>query len=269
MTHENGFYKNGRYYNAWFSDNATATIVVSHGLGEHSGRYKLFAEYFTKHDFHVLALDHLGHGKTEGVRGHIDGFEQYDADLADFIKFAKEKTRSEKVILVGHSLGSVIAHHYLLKSDINVAKLVLSSPGYEKLVPPAAIKVVLGKLIAKILPKLTMGNEIDVADICRDRAIVEAYSNDSLVHGLVSTRFFTSFLEAMEKIENSNTLAVPVLYQVAAGDRIVDPKKARSIFDALNMENKAFIEYKDFYHEIYNEKDRLRVYEDLLKWLRV
>jgi alpha-beta hydrolase superfamily lysophospholipase len=269
MTQESGFFKAGHFYNAWFPEgDLVELLIISHGLGEHSGRYNFVVDHYVPQGYAVFALDHLGHGKTEGVRGHVDGFSQYDADLADFITFAFARVPLKSATLLGHSLGAVIAHHYMLQGDTRIKRLILSSPGYVKKVPPPAVKVFLGKVLAKVLPKLTMGNEIDVHDICREPKIVDAYVNDPLVHGKVSARFFTSFLEAMEQIDSAERLPCPVLYVVALGDHIVSAVDSKRVFDRLKNTNKKWIGYEDFYHEIFNENERERVFADVDAWLK-
>lgn len=267
MIEKGGFFKDERFYRAWLPDGEIKdVIVISHGLGEHSGRYGFFVDYFVPKGYAVYALDHVGHGKSAGVRGHVDGFSQYDADLADFITFALVNVPMEQVILVGHSLGGFIAHHYLLGGDSRVKRAVLSSPGYEKKVQPSAFIATVGKLLSKLAPRLTLDNEIDVNDISRNKEIVDAYVNDPLVHGRVSARFFTSFLAAEKRVSASTALPCPVLFVVAMGDRIVEPNGAKRICDQLTSE-KTWIGYDGFYHEIFNENERERVFADVEAWL--
>jgi alpha-beta hydrolase superfamily lysophospholipase len=267
MKEENGFYKDGRFYRSWMPEGEIKElIVVSHGLGEHSGRYNFLVNYFVPKGYAIFALDHLGHGKSSGVRGHVNTFAEYDIDLADFITFALAKVQMDQAVLIGHSLGAVIAHHYLMSTDARIKRVVLSSPAYRKKVQPSAFIATMGKLLSKIAPKLTLDNEINVNDISRNEDVVAAYVNDELVHGRVSARFFTSFLAAEKKLKGSRKLSCPILYLVAMADRIVEPNGAREAFDRLESEKK-WIGYDGFYHEIFNENERERVFADLENWL--
>src|SRR5215831_14523033 len=57
-------------------------VIIVHGLGEHCGRYAELTEYFVADGYSVTAYDHRGHGKSEGLRGHVDAFSDYEEDLA-------------------------------------------------------------------------------------------------------------------------------------------------------------------------------------------
>jgi len=263
-----GYFKPNRFYHSWIPEQMDKVIIIFHGLGEHSGRYGHVAEFFNKNGYGVYVVDHIGHGKTEGKRGHVDKFEDYTDNARQFINFVERETNIHEFILIGHSLGGVIAHIYALMGDPRIKKLVLSSPGYKKLEPVAAAKVALGKLFSKLFPKLLLSNEIVANQISRDAAVVKDYEEDPLNHDRVSTRFFTSFLAAIERIENNPTVSMPVLFVVAGGDQIVSPEKSKQVFDAMQSESKIYIEYPELYHEIFNEKEQKTVFKDVLNWLQ-
>lgn len=264
---KSGFFKEKRFYRSWIPEQYRKVIIISHGLGEHSGRYSHLAKYFNQEAYAVFALDHIGHGKTEGIRGHVDRFEDYTDNLRDFIDFVEKETNTQTFILIGHSLGAVIAHYYMILGDERIQYLILSSPGYEKRIPPNAIKAGLGKLLSAFLPKLTLWNELDAKDVSRDPEVVQNYIDDELNHDRVSTRFFTSFLEANKRIQDNPDLTLPVLYLVAGNDQIVSPTKSREIYDRMSGEDKKFIEYPELYHEIFNEKEQEKVFQDILNYL--
>ncbi len=263
-----GNFKPNRFYRSWVPDKMEKVIIIFHGLGEHSGRYANVAEFFNAHGYGVYVVDHIGHGKTEGIRGHVDKFEDYTDNAREFINFVEAETGLHEFILIGHSLGAVIAHIYALMGDKRIKQMVLSSPGYEKLVPPNGIKSFLGKLLSKIAPKLLMGNELEANQVSRDPEVVKDYAEDPLNHDRVSTRFFTSFLSAIERIENNPTVSMPVLYVVAGNDQIVSARKTKNIFDGIQSEQKMYIQYPELYHEIFNEKEQQTVFNDVLSWLQ-
>ena len=263
-----GFFKPNRFYRSWIPEKMDKVIIIFHGLGEHSGRYGNVANFFNAQGYGVFVVDHIGHGKTEGKRGHVDKFEDYTDNARQFINFVERETGIHEFTLIGHSLGGVIAHIYALMGDPRIKKLVLSSPGYKKLEPVGAVKVALGKLFSKLFPKLLMSNELEANQVSRDVAVVKDYEDDPLNHDRVSTRFFTSFLSAIERIENQPTVSMPVLYVVAGSDQIVSPEKTKSVFEAMQSKHKKYIEYPELYHEIFNEKEQKTVFKDVLNWLQ-
>jgi acylglycerol lipase len=270
MIKKEDFLNKGKiFYRLWHGDIVNDIIIISHGLAEHSGRYEHVASYFVNLGYAVYAIDHFGHGKSEGNRGHAESFNSYTVPLEELIRFARSAWKKEKVILLGHSLGAVIAHYYVIHYPEKVKALILTSPGYEKKIPPPKIKAAIGKLLAGILPKLALGNELDAADISRDTEVVVKYKTDPLVHSVVTTRFFTSFLAAMVEIENFNKeFTFPFFYFVAGADRIVSAETSRRIYEKLNCKNKSFKLYENLYHEILNEKEQLTVLKDIEESLK-
>ena len=61
------------YYQYWLPQGELkAILMVAHGFAEHSGRYDHVAKYFIERSYAVYALDHRGHGKSEGERVHVE-----------------------------------------------------------------------------------------------------------------------------------------------------------------------------------------------------
>jgi alpha-beta hydrolase superfamily lysophospholipase len=100
------------FYQSWTKTNSSQVLVFQHGFGEHSDRYKNILDTLKDESISVYALDARGHGRSEGKRGHVDQFQNYIDDLSDLIRIAKEEEKKEKVVLLGHSLGGVIALQY-------------------------------------------------------------------------------------------------------------------------------------------------------------
>jgi alpha-beta hydrolase superfamily lysophospholipase len=263
-----GYFKPNRFYRSWIPEKMEQVIIIFHGLGEHSGRYGHIAEFFNEKGYGVFVVDHIGHGKTEGRRGHVDKFEDYTNNVRQFINFVETQTGINEFVLIGHSLGAVIAHIYALMGDPRIKKLVLSSPGYKKLKPVGKVKVALGKFFSKVFPKLLMSNEVEANQVSRDAAVVKDYRDDALNHSRVSARFFTSFLAAIERIESQPSVSMPVLFVVAGSDQIVSAETSKQIFEAMDSEHKKYIEYPHLYHEIFNEKEQKTVFQDVLKWIQ-
>ncbi len=256
------------FYQCWVPEGAHKIMVVAHGLGEHSGRYKNLVDFFYPKGYGIFALDHRGHGQSSGTRGHVDSFDQYGDDLNMLIKKICSETGQKKVILVGHSLGGLISVSYLLRYQETVSHLVLSSPGLRTKDPPPKIKAAAGKLLARIVPSLTMSNEIDPTHICHDEKVVQAYIDDPLVHNRVSTRFFVEFLKTSEKVFNmASSLTVPLLLLQAQDDLLVDTQASREFFEAAGSAEKEMKVYEGQYHEIFNEPEKEVVFSDLEAWL--
>ena len=248
-----------------------ARLVLSHGLGEHSGRYGHVMDRLAGQGISVWAIDHQGHGQSGGSRGHIDRFDQYLKDLKQVVDMARKgKPEDMKCFLLGHSMGGLIVLRFAELFTDAVDGVLASSPG---LAPAMKIPVVKGgaaKLISNIWPTLTFDNELEPSNLSHDPSIVQAYINDPLVNRRISARWFTEFLSAMDGT-NANVAAIriPTLMQVAGSDRLVEPQTSKKFFESLTTKDKTLFFYDDLYHEIYNElgQNREKVLNDLAKWL--
>jgi len=251
----------------WEIDEPKANIFVAHGLGEHGGRYEHFAIHFNQLGYNVYALDHQGHGKSFGKKGHISDFQEYSDDL----KFVIEQNTQEglKNILLGHSLGGVIACGFLIRNPNLITTSIISAPGFEKKIPPTAAIAFIGKLLANIFPTLSLSNEIEVEGISRSKKIVDDYINDPLVHDRVTAKFFTSFLAEFEFIKAKiSEIKTPVLMLLPGSDLIVDHAVSKEMFERISSENKKLVEYPASYHEVLNEdKERFEAYDEIKQWL--
>ena len=257
-----------RYYSA---EDERARLIVSHGLGEHSGRYENIVSPLLTAGISVWAPDHRGHGRSAGKRGHVTRFNQYIDDLKVLVALVrKDLPAGRKCCLLGHSMGGLIATRYTQQHANSIDALILSSPALGMVVAVPAVKQWLARVTSAILPGLSMGNELDATKISHDSEVVQSYQNDPLVHDRVSARWFTEFLAAMQYAnDNAGTIQVPVLMQVAGDDHLVSASSSKRFFDRLTTSDKTFHRYEGLYHEIYNAPTDQRqcIVKDLVSWI--
>ena len=259
------------FYRKYQANPERARMVIAHGLGEHSGRYGNVVERLLPKGITLWALDHRGHGQSDGSRGHILAFDQYINDLQTMIELSKrELPEGMKCFLLGHSMGGLIVLNFALQHPGMIDGVIVSSPVLGIKVKVPVIKRALGKFMSSIWPGMTLGNEVDASKISHDEAVVRAYENDPLVHDRVSARWFTEFLSAMEEVNRlCSKLQIPILMQVGGDDELVDTDASKTFFENLTLEDKTLYLYDGLYHEIYNEPEdqRDRVLTDLETWL--
>lgn len=249
----------------------SARLVIAHGLAEHSGRYGNVTERLFPDNMSIWALDHRGHGQSDGPRGHISSFDDYVNDLKGMIEIAKTDIGENiKLFLLGHSMGGLISLMFAFKHPDMIDGVIVSSPGLGMKVKVPGFKVFMGKLMSSIWPGLSLGNELDSSKISRDKEVVKKYDNDPLRHGKVSARWFTEFLGAMEEAHRlAPSMKVPILMQIGGDDQLVDAEASKSFYEKLGVEDKTLHVYEGLFHEIYNElePDRKKVLDDLENWI--
>jgi len=244
-----------------------AWVAMSHGQSEHSGRYEHVGRTLSERGYALVMPDLHGHGKSEGKRGHINRFSQYTDDLTAVIEYIKSKNPAS-LILGGHSLGGLIASTVAIESSIGVNGLFLSGAAFRLGFNPPGLKLLAARVLSLILPRLQMGNEINIEDLTQDKNIVEKQRNDPLNHGFATPRFLTEFLKAQRKaLEQADSLSLPLLVLHGEQDKLISVSGSEDFYEAVDSKNKKLIVYKGFFHEIFNELDRIQVLLDLINWL--
>src|SRR3712207_390813 len=109
----------------WPADDPKRLVVLVHGYGEHIGRYEHVAEALVARSCAVVGPDHVGHGRSEGERAVVEDFEPVVDDLRAVVQDARGDL---PVVMVGHSMGGLIATRYAQRHREDLAGLVLSGP---------------------------------------------------------------------------------------------------------------------------------------------
>ncbi len=262
------------YYQNWETDDAVATLVMTHGMGEHSEAYQYLAKGLAKYKINLTAWDLRGHGKSDGKRGYVDDFMDYVDDLGLFFKYLdSQKKLSLPYFIGGHSLGGLITLRYLLENGSGKAKAIcVSSPllGFSLEIP--AIKDYASHILHRFLPTVTLHNEIDFNVLTHDKEIVKSYSSDPFRHDKISSGVYLGMVDSIKAVSErgGNAISAPFLMQLAGDDQIVSRPASEVFFKTVYSPQKELIVYEGAYHEIFNETTRDKVYEDLsnfiLKW---
>jgi alpha-beta hydrolase superfamily lysophospholipase len=258
---------------AWLPDGELRTlVVVSHGLGEHSGRYQGLAERLVAAGCAVYAVDHRAHGRSGGAApANIDRFDYAVTDLGTFIGRAQREHPGVPTVLLGHSMGGLVALECALRNPRVLIGLALSAPALAAGEAVPALKLAVARLLSRVAPNVGM-LAIDASAVSRDPAVVRAYEQDPQVfHGSVPARTAVELLQAMASVTaRAHRLRLPVLVQHGTADRLVPLRAVQPVYQQLgDPKLRVLRTYADLYHEVYNEPEpeRERVIGDLLSWL--
>ncbi len=255
---------------AWLPDGAPdAVIVVSHGLGEHSGRYATVAGELTGHGFAVYSLDHRGHGRSQGGRANIDRFAHVVSDLCGFVGRAGKQHPDAPVYLLGHSMGGAIALAAALRLQSALHGLVLSAPALAVGEAVGGMRLALAKILATVAPA-TGVMKLDPSYVSRDPQVVHDYAADPLVfHGSIPARTVVELLGAMNDFPSrSRQLRLPTLVLHGTADKLVPLAANRPIYQSFGSPDRTVRIYEGLYHEVFNEPERAQVMQDLVSWLK-
>ncbi len=207
-------------------------VLLVHGLGEHAGRYERLARRLNSWGFAVRGYDQYGHGESNGERGNITGTPRLLDDLADVIESTRTRIpQGVPLILLGHSMGGLVAACLVALRKVQIDALVLSSPALDAGLN--AFQKLLLATLPRIAPNLTVGNGLDPDFLSHDPDVVAAYKADPMVHDRVSGRLARFIADAGPVvIEHAPQWNVPTLLLYAGADKLVNPRGSRAFAGA-------------------------------------
>lgn len=259
------------FFQYWPAENSRGTIVITHGLAEHSDCYALLARDLQAEGYEVYAWDMRGHGRSSGKRGYVAHFSDYVSDLKTLVeRVANERTgKKGPLILFGHSMGGLVTTLLAIDwSDGPISALALSSPLFGIAVEVPKLKDKIARLTAQWLPSITLHNEIKYTDLTRDNELLKTYNQDVLRHDRISPQVYLGMIDGGSKaLKEAGKIRPPVLLQVAGHDRIVSSKAEQQAFPLFTNPKSVMQLYPDSYHEIYNDLDRPQALTDFKKFL--
>jgi acylglycerol lipase len=259
---------------AWLADSPRAVIAIIHGIGEHSGRYAAVASDLVGARFSVVALDLPGHGESPGARGDLRSWvavrdPMVTAMFAAPGSFPGQPEHLPHVVL-GHSLGGLMALDFALAHPRDVAAAVVSAPALVSAIPPWW-KLALANCARLTAPAVGFPTGLDTrgeGGISRDPEVVRHRDADRLVHDRISPRLYFDFSEARQRVmREARRLAVPTLVLHGEADRMVWPEGSAAFTAAAPKNLVTHIRYPDAYHELFNDLGREQVVADVVRWL--
>lgn len=252
----------------WPVKNPRAVIALVHGQGEHIGRYAHVAKWYNDHDIALIGFDQQGYGRSEGKRGHAHSMNALLDDIGLLLAQAGERYPDTPIFLYGHSLGGALALQYVIQRDPVIGGLIVTSPLIRLAFQAPALKILVGKLLRRIMPTLTLPTGLAANFISHDPAVVSAYKNDPLVHDKLSAAAGIAILEMGESLDiYSGVFSIPVLLMHGADDKITSAAATRALFGRV-VGDITHKEWPGLWHEMHNEKEKEQLFDYTLEWIK-
>ena len=247
---------------------ARAAVLLVHGLGEHSSRYEHVAEHLTSRGFAVFAIDHYGHGKSDGRMGYVERFSVYLDGVSALLGRIQTEQPRLPLFLVGHSMGGLIAAAFLLEHQAAFQACVLSGPAIKSDQAPPAVVIALIRLISALAPTVPL-IQLDASGVSRDQNVVDVYVNDPLVHhGKLSARLIAEMSGAMKTtLASASEIKLPMIFMHGEADVLTAPSGSEEMFKKVSSPDKTLKIYPGLFHEIFNEPEKETVLADMSSWL--
>lgn len=242
-------------------------VLLVHGLGEHAGRYEHVARELNNWGFAVRGYDQFGHGESGGPRGGLPTPGRLVDDLAEMVQSARTRTPDGvPLIVLGHSMGGLVAAQYAAAHPASIDALVLSSPALGT--RASALQKLLLRTLPRLAPDLRVGNGLQTRWLSHDPEVERAYRADPLVHDRISARLAGVITGGGRQVlAQAPRWKVPTLLIYAGRDRLVDPAGSRAFAAAAPARLVTSCCFEELYHEIFNEQDAQPVFDCLRRWL--
>jgi alpha-beta hydrolase superfamily lysophospholipase len=241
-----------------------ASVLIVHGLGEHSGRYEHVGDQMAAAGLDAWAFDLRGNGGSGGRRGDVDRWSRLHDDLAEVLVAVRRDAGGRPVILYGHSMGGLIVLGYLLGDRPKPDLVVVTSPGLDSTL--AGWKKALAPVLGRIVPTLSIPNGIDGATLSRDPTVGEKAAADPACAKSSTTRFGAEALSEQARVRAGiGGLTLPTLVLHGLDDGLVRARASEVLATLVNVERRT---YPGLRHELHNEPEGPAIIDGVISWLR-
>jgi alpha-beta hydrolase superfamily lysophospholipase len=263
------------YTQAWLPDDAPssgvpqAIILIVHGLGDHSGRYGNYVNYFMPRGYALYSFDTRGHGRSSGTRGYVDRFDRYVEDVDRRAAEARSDWPGTPLFVLAHSLGSLMGLSYARQHPDRLTGLIVTGNALKDALQLPTWKRKLATVLSQVMPALKMNNGIVLSGLSHDPAVIAAYQADPLTHTWGTPRLATEAEVVRAQIRQSaSSWRTPTLMLHGGSDPICLAEGARQFAAQTPAGMVEYHEYAGLYHEIHNEAEREQVFRDIETWLQ-
>jgi len=244
-------------------------VLIVHGLGEHAWRYDALAQELNSWGFAVRAYDQFGHGESMGQRGALPSNDRLLQDLAEVVDESRARMHANTpLIVLGHSMGGLVAARFVSLGMRKLEGLVLSSPALDPGL--GVLQKLMLAVVPPLAPDLRVGNGLNPDLISHDPQVVARYKADPLVHDRISARLAVFIAQGgPATIACAPAWSLPTLLLYAGADKLVNPAGSRAFASAAPPDVVKSHCFDGLYHELFNEAEpaRSRVLAELKTWL--
>ena len=244
-----------------------AVVCLVHGHGEHTSRYAHVAEAFGRQGYILFGADLRGHGRSGGIRGHVNSIEDFMQDIDVLLAQARLHYPGLPIILYGHSIGGVLVLCYGLLRKPNIKGVIATSSALHTAVEKQSLKVMMAKVLGSLMPTTVIASGLEAKDLSRDQEVVQAYINDPLVHDKISLGLGKTMLEASNfALTHAGEFPLPLLLLHGKADMIAFPSSSIE-FAAPLKQKSTLILWDDAFHELHNELEKDVVFKTMILWM--
>lgn len=258
------------YLQAWIPDAPKASLLLVHGLGEHSGRYAPLVKELGKAEVAVFTFDGRGHGKSAVGRpdAFFASYRDYLQDIDALFAKVCQYFPGIPVFIFGHSMGGGLVAAYALDYQPKAKGVILSSPAIKEAEGTSKLLIAVSGLISKWLPRLK-ALKLDASQISRIPKEVQAYLSDPLNYTQpIPARTAHEVYQMMQSIQaKSASFELPVLVVHGTSDGLTNPKGSELFMEKAQSEDKTLKLFPGGYHELIHDLDSEVMIQTVVEWI--
>lgn len=257
------------YYEATIPEKVEATLIIVHGLSEYIASYAEFRDFLNERNIAVYGFDARGHGNSPGIRAHVNCWSEYTEDLHRFVTLVQAEQKG-KLMMFAHSMGTTIASNYLMEYQDSLDGLILCGTTIKPVEATKWYLLPLAKVLSRVAPSVSINLKLNIDAVCSDPNVVARSKADDLKFSTVTPRWGTEILKAIKRTKtNLDIYTMPLLVIHGKLDKINDFEAVKEFFEAIPSDNKTFIAYERSFHEILNDVEKEKVFEDIYTFMQV
>jgi alpha-beta hydrolase superfamily lysophospholipase len=243
---------------------AWVSVLLVHGLGDHSGRYEAVGDQLTGAGIEVFAYDQRGMGGSGGRPGDVERWSLFLDDLGERLAAVRSTAETRPVVLYGHSLGGLDVAGYLLSDRPKPDLAVLTSPAFDSTVPAWKKRLAMG--LARVAPTTSISNGIKGETISRDPSVAARKIDDPFCVNASTARFGAAALGEQARVRSECTVGfgIPTLVLHGEDDGLVPVAASAVLEGAPGVERRTFPGLR---HELHNEPEGPEIVDGIITWL--
>ncbi len=248
-----------------------ASLLLVHGLGEHSSRYEKLVSSLVEMDIAVFTFDGRGHGKSSLKKpdAFFHSFRDYLKDIDALFGKVKDCIPGLPSFIYGHSMGGGLVAAYVLEYQPEAKGVILSSPAIKEAEGTSSLLIASARIIASLFPRMKV-LKLDASKISRIQEEVDKYLNDPLVYTkAIPARTGYELLQITRFIQaKMSDFSDSVLIIHGTEDGLTNPKGSENLYEIAPSTDKTLHLIEGGYHELLNDLERDRVLDLILNWIR-
>jgi alpha-beta hydrolase superfamily lysophospholipase len=246
-----------------------AVVIIVHGYAEHSGSYHELASRLVGGGYAVYAIDHRGHGRSDGTRGLVLPMPTLANDLYAFLCEVKLAHAGLPLFIFAHSMGSLIALTLLLEHQQDVSGVILSGNPLLLDQEATSLEIITLPLLSALAPNFTI-RPPDLRNLLsRDEAVFQRAMSDPLRYkGGLRAGTAWALLDGVRRARaRIGELRLPLLVYHGKDDTLTPPGGCDLVYNGVSSQDKTIRYYENMLHEPHQEIEREQVFADVLAWL--